>query len=333
MFRYSRIQFALLASVLCSAAIAVPARADEATPALAEAARYLKQGNPTKALEITNRTIKAGQLPSELAAKALLLRARAYEALGKYAYALADYNQALWMKALQASDKSEAEAGRSRIMVKLGVGGDTPETSPAKEAAQTPQRSAPRPAAQPQVAAQDTDVQTTVSEERTGGTGGLGGFFGRIFGSSEKSEQQAEIQQARPPVQQAAAEPSRPVPTAQSRPAPAAQPRPRPAQQAVTEPRVSQTSVSLSAGGEQSGDFAIQIAALHSEDRALYEASRVEKRYSEMLGGRTPSITVRETSDGNTLYKVIIGPYQRGEGTATCEMLKTKGLNCMLISR
>jgi hypothetical protein len=30
---------------------------------------------------------------------------------------------------------------------------------------------------------------------------------------------------------------------------------------------------------------------------------------------------------------VIIEPYQRGEGVATCEVLKTKGLNCMLISR
>jgi hypothetical protein len=330
MFRYSRIRFALLASVLCAAAMGMPARADDVTPALAEAAKYLKQGNPAKALEITNRTIKSGQIPSELAAKALLLRARAYEAMDKYAYALADYNQALWMKTLPVSDKSEAEAGRSRIMAKLGVG-DAPDASAAKASAQAPQQSAPRPAPQPKAAVWNTDVQTTASEERTGGTGGLGGFFGRIFGSSEKSEQQAEIQPARPPVQQAAAETT---PAAPSRPAVAAQPRIRSDQRAVAaEPKVSQTRVSLPPSGEQSGDFAIQIAALHSEDRAIFEANRVEKRYSEWLGGRTPSITVRETSDGNTLYKVIIEPYQRSEGTATCEMLKTKGLSCMLISR
>lgn len=332
MFRYSRMRFAFVACVVLFGAMAEPSRADDITPALTEAAKHLQQGAPAKTLEIINRTLKSGQIPAELASKALLLRARAHEALDKYAYALADYNQALWMKGLSDGDKDAAEAGRKRIMTKLGVDdGDAPAAKPVKTA-QTQQPAAQPAGQQRKATAWDTDVQTTVSEERTGGTGGLGGFFGGLFGSSssEKTEPQqppGEIQAAaRPAVQRVAVEP-------QTRQAAIAQQRTKPEQPTLTQTRVSQTTGTLSAGGELSGDFAIQIAALHSEDRALYEVNRVEKRFSELLGGRTPSITVRATSDGGTLYKVIIEPYQRGEGVATCEMLKTKGLNCMLISR
>ena len=335
MFRYSRMRYALVASIVCLAAMASPSRADDVTPALTEAAKYLEKGVPAKAIEVVNRTLKSGQIPAEQASKALLLRARAHEAMDKYAYALADYNQALWMKGLAAGEKTEAETGRSRIMAKLGVGdADVPAPKPVKTAqAQVEPRTVP----QSKGASWDTDVQTTASEERTGGTGGIGGFFGGIFGSSssapEKVEQPAEIQTStRPPVQRVAVEPQRTAAIPQPRNVVTARVRPEP--QPEPEQRIGQTKASLSAGsGEVSGEFAIQIAALHSEDRAIYEVNRVEKRFSDLLGGRTPSITVRETTDGNTLYKVIIEPYQRGEGVATCEVLKTKGLNCMLISR
>jgi hypothetical protein len=321
MFRYSRIQFALVVCV-SFAALAMHARADEVTPALIEAAKQIEQGVPVKAVEILNRTLKSGQIPPELASKALLLRARAHEALDKYAYALADYNKALWMKGLSASDKGQAEAGRSRIMAKLGVGDEPVVAQPAKAAPS--QQVARAPQREP---TEDTAVQTQVSEQRTGGTGGIGGFFGRIFGSSsEKAEQSPEPQTpARPTIQRVAAE----VPRTPTAPA-----KPRLDQQAALQSKVSQASDAAPASvSNVTGEFAIQIAALHSEDKAIFEVNRVEKRFSEWLGGRTPSIKVRETADGGTLYKVVIEPYQRGEGVATCEMLKTKGLSCMLISR
>ncbi|HEY7643805.1 MAG TPA: hypothetical protein VH858_02100, partial [Hyphomicrobiales bacterium] len=65
----------------------------------------------------------------------------------------------------------------------------------------------------------------------------------------------------------------------------------------------------------------------------ISEVNRVARRFGELLGGRKPSVTIAPTKDGGTLYKVIAEPYDRGEGTATCELLKTKGLSCMLISR
>jgi hypothetical protein len=326
MFRLFSIWFAFLAALYCLSASGSPAHAQQGTAAqaitaLAQASKYLDQGVPVKVVEIVNRVLKSGQISSDLAAKALLLRARAQEKLGKYAYALADYNQALWMQGLSSSDKSEAEGGRARILAKLGV-----DDNPAKTAA------APQQPAQPKRTASNArntadwgaTVQTTPSEERTGGIG----IFGNLFGASETSQQ--------------------PRKTAQRAPRP--KPEPRPVVQPVkvvqqvnveaTPPtrtaNVSEDTTAVDAGAparEPAGEFAIQFAALLSEDSAIYEVERVGKRYGEWLGGRTPSITIRPTAEGGTLYKIIAEPYERGEGVATCELLKTKGVSCMLISR
>jgi hypothetical protein len=97
--------------------------------------------------------------------------------------------------------------------------------------------------------------------------------------------------------------------------------------------RVAQAATSAVDGVDAAGNFAIQFAALRSEDGAIYEVERIAKRYGSELGGRSPSVKILATSDGGTLYKIVAEPYQRGEATAICELLKTKGLDCMLISR
>jgi hypothetical protein len=314
MFRSSSIWFAFLAALLWLSASGGPAHAQEgtsaqATAALTEASKYLDEGIPVKAIDAINGVLKSGKISSDLAAKALLLRARAQEKLGKYAYALADYNQALWMEGLSSSDKGEAEAGRARIMAKLGV-----DENPSKTAA-------PAQPAQPKRAASKTrvgvdrgaNVQTSPSEERTGG------IFGGLFGSSETSPSQQTAEPAPPP-----------------KPAPRAAAQPVNVAASTRTANVSDDSTANDAGapaGEPTGDFAIQFAALLSEDSAIYEVERIGKRYSEWLGGRTPSIRIRPTAEGGTLYKIIAEPYERGEGVATCELLKTKGVSCMLISR
>ena len=42
---------------------------------------------------------------------------------------------------------------------------------------------------------------------------------------------------------------------------------------------------------------------------------------------------IMATNDGGTLYKIVAEGYDRGEATAICELLKTKNLNCMIVSR
>ncbi len=302
MFRYYRTQFVVLASLITFAVLSTSAYADKATEALAKANRHLQDGVPVKAIELINTALQSGNVPSDLVARALLMRAQAQEKLGKYAYALADYNQAVW-QGLPERDKAGAEQGRNRIMSKLGVGGDS-----------EPQRTASTGGGTSRAASSGSwevaEIQTTPSEERTGG---IGSVFSGIFGGPDASQPESPAAAARPQVQNVNAVV---------------------ASRAVRAPvNRSAENVAISVNNQASGDFAIQMAALHSEDGAIYEVNRIEKRYGEWLGGRTPSITVLGTSDGGTLYKVIAAPFQHGEGVATCELLKTKGLSCMLISR
>lgn len=328
---YLRIRVALLTAFFIIAASALPVRADteRITASLAQASKLLEQGVPVQAIKAINQTMKSVRVPADLAAKAMLMRGQAQEQIGKYAYALADYNQALWMEGLSSADKTKAEEGRRRIMTKLGVADSSGRTQP--EDGQTPPRISPvrkRQASPPkQDSSWGTQVQTSSAEKRQTGQsgasgGGIGNFFKDIFGTAESA---APAERGRPRATQTrAVQPvSRPVRTAQ-------------ALQTATlsDADPAKASASGSDGSsERSGAFAVQFAALHTEDKAVYEADRVAKRYGKWLGGRTPSILIRPTSEGGTLYKVVVEPYERGEGIATCELLKTKGVSCMLISR
>lgn len=307
-----RIRRFLATFLLGMSALAVAAQAANPTAALTEASKMLEKGIPVKAIEIINQTLTSGQIPAELAAKALMLRAQAQEKLGKSAYALADYNSAIWMQGLTSKDKSDAEKGRDRILGKLGVS-----TGAEKPAAAEPRAAeSGEAAAKPSKPSWNTGVQTSGSEERTGGS-----TFNSLFGSSEASPKQPEARaQPKPkPEATAKAEPAKPRPAAIASP-----------------PRVAaaaEQTASSSTSGDATGKFAIQFSALHSEDSAISEVNRIEKRFGADLAGRTPSVKILETSDGGTLYKVIAAPYERGEGLAICELLKTKGVGCMIISR
>lgn len=331
MFVYLRIRVVLLAAFLTIAVSALPVRADtdRITASLAQASKLLEQGVPVQAIKAINQTLKSAQVPADLAAKAMLMRGQAQEQIGKYAYALADYNQALWMEGLSSADKTKAEEGRRRIMTKLGVADSSGKTQP--EDGQTPPRTQPvekrTASSAKQNPARETQVRTSSSERRKAQEGdssgsGIGNFFQDIFGTAESA---APANPARAPATRAR--------TAQKSPQPV-----RTAQAVQTATLSDAEPATASAPGaddssERSGAFAVQFAALHTEDKAVYEADRVAKRYGEWLGGRTPSIMIKPTSEGGTLYKVVVEPYKRGEGVATCELLKTKGVSCMLISR
>ena len=344
MFQYPRIRSVLMATLLLVPILAQAAQADDATTqALAEASKLIEKGVPVKAIELINNTLKSGKVPGDLAAKALLMRAQAQETIGKHAYALADYNSALWMQGLSDRDKKEAEGGRRRIMTKLGV----TEADKAAVADAGKSGRADRPAPAPARTAQagpsgksadstswDTEVQASGSEQRTGG---IGSFFSGLFGSSESKAATAQSE----PEPKSAAVITETVPRpqkAQLQPPQRAQLQPvkaEPVRKAAVQQAAAQQAAPepAPAAREPSGNFAIQFAALQAEDSAISEVNRVTRRFGELLGGRKPSVTIAPTKDGGTLYKVIAEPYDRGEGTATCELLKTKGLSCMLISR
>jgi hypothetical protein len=292
------------------------AQTTDVTAALTEASKVLQKGGYVKAIEIIDGALRSGKVPSELAAKALLLRAEANEKLGRTAFALADYNSSLWMQGLSASDRKRAEEGHGRVMKGLGVSappdGDT--SAPASTGSTAPQ---------PQGKTWNTDVQQAPAAERSAG-GGIGGFFSNLFGSSSSSQRAASEQ----PTTAAAV-------VAQTQPEPQPQPKaaPKKAPDRVAAP-ARPAAPAAAAKSSETGAFAIQLAAVAEEDKAIAETDRIAKKFGADLGGRTPSLMIVPTSDGGTLYKIVAAPFEtRGEGQATCELLKSKGVSCMVITK
>lgn len=337
-------------AVVCSVAgFAIPACADVAEN-LAAADKMMRNGAHVKAIEIVNASLESTDISSQLAGKALLIRAQSHEKLGKVAYALADYDRALWMEGLSAADKKAAEEGRVRVENSLGIkeeraaetrptqvassdtfasSSDEPaaEASPppppppvVKQPAPKPQQAAeapPKPATPKQPPQQAVTVNAAVVPEPRPRQkpkqeeDGITNFFNNLFGSSESEEQ-------KPPPRKAVA---------------AAQPR-RTAPPAVQQTRsfTPTPQAPASTGSIGAGSFAIQFAALYEEEKALAEVNRIGRKFGGELNGRSPSMLIVPTKDGGTLYKVVAGPFPKEESVATCESLKLKKLNCMVIT-
>jgi len=301
----------VLAAFLASA-VARPALANTAqvTAALTEASKLIQKGGYAKAIEVIDNALRSGEVKSDLAAKALLMRAEANEKLGRGAFALADYNSATWMQGLSAPDRKRAEEGYVRMQKALGVAApkDVP-PSPGTAGA-----GAGTPKVQSNAA-----VQETPSEERTGSTGGIGSFFSNLFGPTDT---------------QPAAAPPQPAPSAAvvtpAQPQGKQGARPQQRQAAAEAPAV---TGSIKPATDK-GNFAIQLAAVAEEDKAIAEADRLARKYGADLGGRSPQLMIVPTNDGGTLYKIVAAPFEtRNDGIAACEFLKAKGLSCMVITK
>jgi tetratricopeptide (TPR) repeat protein len=308
------------------------AQNNDITPALTEASKLLQKGGYAKAIETIDGALRVGKVQTELAAKAFLLRGEANEKLGRAAYAMADYNNALFMKdSLSASDRKRTEEAQKRVTSGLGLAeqtsGGSVATSARAEAAPASQAAAPPPAGAkaPQEKSWNTGVQERPAEEQSTG-GGIGGFFNNLFNGSSSAKAPPE---ETPSTAAAVVTPVEPAPQAKGRP-------PKKVA-AKSEPSAARGPVTAAdpVKPPESGNFAIQLAAVaNEEDKAIAEADRIAKKFSADLGGRTPSLVILPTADGGTLYKIVAAPFEtRGESQATCELLKTKGVNCMVITK
>lgn len=367
MIGHTLFRVVVLALVWSFAIPAGYARADEVTAGLAQAHEMMQQGAYVKAIDIITNIIASGKAQADMAAKALLMRGQAREKLGRQAFALADYNQALWMQGLSEADKELAEAGKARIQGGLGVNEPTrrmvsevssqertslssPSISPTASFSQAPPPPPPSPDPAPSLASgsttqtvapsmrsaslgfdQSPPPQESGSQRSSRSGGGIGGFFSSLFGGSETSTSTQQENTAVAVVSPQSPPPLQQVQTSRSS---------RVVSSVPTDDTAwgSQTAQASTASTEPytdnfSGRFAIQFAALLSEDKAIYEVNRVARRYGEALNGRSPSIRIIGTKDGDTLYKIIAGPYEtKAESTAKCDELKTVGVQCMVIS-
>lgn len=338
-----RFSWLILIAALAMGSMATPVRAADATALLGEAHKMMQNGAYVKAIEIITATLASNKIPDELAGRALLMRAQSHEKLGKTAFALADYNQALFMEGLSAADKKTAEEGRNRVQGGLGVseadsGEETPvaavapaapvaKPAPAPAAAPKPAPVAKAPAAPARTAqAQPAPRPQQQQQEESG----ISSFFSGLFGGSQKEEkpQQAVVAVVNQDQHQAATKPAAPKPVKAVASGATQPPQPvRVAKNVEQAPRAA-----APASSSANGEFAIQFAALLSEELAIAEVNRIAKKFGTDLGGRSPSVVIVPTKDGGTLYKIVAGPYPKAEGVATCEVLKSKNVSCMIIT-
>lgn len=95
-----------------------------ASPAAIDtAANLLAAGKAAQAATVLTTAVTSGTLSPALMARALYLRGKAYRAQGQPALAIADFNNALWMKGvLSDADKADATEQRIAAHAEAGLG-------------------------------------------------------------------------------------------------------------------------------------------------------------------------------------------------------------------
>lgn len=75
----------------------------------------------------------------------------------------------------------------------------------------------------------------------------------------------------------------------------------------------------------------VQLAALVSEDAARSEWQRLLHRMPDLLGGRSPSISRIDRSDGKVFWRLRTSGFPDiAQATAFCEKVRAKGAGCSL---
>ena len=302
--------FGAWAVIALVAAVAGPALAQDPAGKLSEASALIRQNQMDRAISQINEVLHKAGTDSQMAARAVLLRGEAHARAGKPVMALADFDAAMWLGGLDASERKRANDGRSAMLARLGMGGDpsaviasppeTPsppraerQTTPAPAATAT--AAAPRP---PRTAEWTTSVQEESPEESSGLFGSL---FGGIFSSSsdepESTQTSAESWSTGTSLTSLPAEPAAASPSADGR------------------------------------VYRVQIASVATEEGAQAEARRLGRRLGVSLGGATPEIVRMDTDAGNTYYRIMVGPQpSRERSQELCETFKSQGVDCLVVS-
>jgi hypothetical protein len=128
------------------------------------------------------------------------------------------------------------------------------------------------------------------------------------------------------PARPSATAPTRLAPPVPIAPTPAATPRPAsPPQVAAVPP----APPPVSASG--SGGWRIQVASLTSNDQARAEMDRLQKRYSDALGGVALSVIRADLGDKGVRYRVQTGPVDENRAKSICNTLKAQNVGCLLV--
>jgi SPOR domain len=112
-----------------------------------------------------------------------------------------------------------------------------------------------------------------------------------------------------------------------------ASPKPAPAiAAAVTHAPVARAAPTPAPATASVGGALVQLAALTSEELAMVEWQRLEKKYPDLLGGRHPVIT-RSEHAGKTYWRLRTSGFADvAQATSFCDHIKAKGGGCSIAS-
>ncbi len=326
-------RFPALLALVCAVALTGPgaAQSEENLRKLSEIYKLIQDDETAEAVEQINALLEEAPEDSTAAAGAMLLRGQAYLKAGRNTQALSDFNAALWLEGLNASQRKDAVAGRQAALAELGLAeedaapdataeapdpaqtasiptsiptstdDEEPAPDPAPQTASAPEpesASSPEPSGGP-AAAWQTEVETAETEQSSG----IGGFFSSLFGGGSDEPEPAPREQR---------------------------------QTAAVSGWTANTTDAAPANSGASSDgrtYRVQIASVGTRDGAESERRRLSRLLGDALQGATPNIQRTDTDAGNTYYRIVVGPQPSRDAASTmCESFKSRGVDCLVVS-
>ena len=101
------------------------------------------------------------------------------------------------------------------------------------------------------------------------------------------------------------------------------------AQQRASVQTPQQTASVAPAQPAATGDYVVQLGISNSEDRAQAAFNQFRDRYASIIGNANP-IVRRAEVNGNTIYRVRVGPYDLASANSVCDRIKNAGGDCFV---
>lgn len=319
----------------------------------------LQAGKHDQAVQQFTSALTGGSLPANLMARAHYQRGLAYRKQSKPALAISDLTHALWIKnGLTEADRADAMQNRIAAYRDAGLpdqvdseGSKSPSVASGASAKSidavtttsnnsTPARTGSIPSEKP-----SAGLAPTPEAAPAPSGGGVGAFFGNLFGGSNSTAEAApapapktepatsawsagtEIktpagtgQKIRPAGQTAS------IASAGSAPLPWQQPEPP----AARSPGKTASAAPAAAVAVKTGArFALQVAQLKSREEAQTMAAQLKQELGADLAGREPSITAVSAGGFGTLHRLSFGPFSdAAEWKELCPKLLKAGHDC-----
>jgi cell division septation protein DedD len=110
-------------------------------------------------------------------------------------------------------------------------------------------------------------------------------------------------------------------------PQPAATP-PAPQKVASVQPVPVASSAPSAADSAPTGGFAVQLAVSASEGEARSTFQKLQQKYADL--GSQSSIIRKAEVNGNTVFRVRVGPMSRDDASSLCSKLQGQGGQCFV---